>query len=146
MKRYVRDTLIDFDQLTDEKREKIEALCQEFDALGYIDARTQIGPSQWGRTSKRQRDRLSDTALKAFRIEDQIKELLKPEDQLQQEAREAQIKELESRKLQLTRQLELFKDLYAKKLRSNRRNQAKVTVELVEMELQEVNQKLQKLK
>lgn len=82
---HVRDTLIDkdkFNQLPEDQRKAILELTDQFNKLGYIDARTQIGPSQSARQSQNSRDKIAQTAAKAFQIEARIKSLLRtPEEQ-----------------------------------------------------------------
>jgi len=127
---YVRDTLVDkdhFNSLPIEKRKAItEAIAKA--PRNYIDARTALGPDQARRMNDKQRDKLSDTALQMFRVEDEVKELLKSDDQAEKEKTQARIKELESKKLQLTRHNETLHQVYKHKLESKRDNPAKRTV------------------
>ena len=76
---WVRDTLITveaFNNVSVFKQQEITKLVTEFNSLGYIDARTELGPNQTARMSDRQRQKLRDTANKVFSIEMQIKRLL----------------------------------------------------------------------
>ena len=80
---FVRDTLVTvsaYNALSAIKQQQITDLVKEFNGLGYIDARTELGPDQAARMSNKQRQKLTDTANKAFSIEMKIKKLLTPDD------------------------------------------------------------------
>lgn len=142
---WIRDTLVKkdvFDNLSDEVQDKILKLKRQFDSLGYIDARTQLGPDQIRRQSDKQRNTLSNTALKVFDIEQEVKELLKSSEQKQTELDATTRKKLQDRKLQLTRQITDLERIYALKLASPRENPAKRAYKLATDELKDVEFKL----
>ena len=90
---YVRDTLVSpdrFNALPEGQKKEILALQKEFEAIGYVDVRTQLGPDQKSRMSKRQQDSMSQRTLKAFEVERKIKEALKPKTQKDAEKRKAE--------------------------------------------------------
>lgn len=125
---FVRDTLVNYsilESLPIERRDKIKELTIKFNQLGYVDARTQIGPDQWARTSQRQRDRISNKASEAFRIETEIKELLKTDDQLQKEAEQRNKEQREARIQQIKYRLRDIEQFLSHKLKSNRENTTK---------------------
>ena len=139
---WVRDTLIDkdyFNSLPENKRTAIFALINEFNKIGYIDSRTQLGPNQSARMSDRERERFSNTALEAFRIEREVKELLKSDAQVDKEADAAKIAKAQSRKSQLDRQIRDLETIFPHKINSARSNATKVAYEKAKAELEEVN-------
>lgn len=139
----VRQTLVRpavFNSLPAEKRQRIAELIDEFKKSGYIDA-SMVLPDQQRRTSDRQRGRMQDTALRVFAIEDEIKQLLKPEAQVQKETTERELSKLDSRKGQLERQKRDLQSMFAQQLESPRPNKYKNTLALVEKELSEVTGK-----
>lgn len=145
MKRWVRHTLVDFSALSEEKAEQVKQLCSEFDSLGYVDFMSHVGPNQITRITDRQRKTQSEITLKAFRLEEQIKDLIKPDEQRQKEEREREIKELLSRKRQIENHIDFIKRLYTKQLASNRPNKAKTTLKLEEDKLQTIVNRLNEL-
>lgn len=88
---HIRDTLVDrdkFNALPVNQRQQILQLRDDFEKLGYIDARTQIGPDQARRQSERARREVAEKASQAFRIENQVKSLLRtPEEQARDSAK-----------------------------------------------------------
>lgn len=104
---YVRDTLIrveDFNALSPEKQSQIKRLIAEFNNIGYIDARTELGPSQYARMGQRQRQKIVDAASGAFQIEAQIKRLLIPDVEL----RKIEIESLKKKNKDLISQCENY--------------------------------------
>lgn len=144
--RYVRHTLIWWDEVPPENLERVQELCREFDGLGYIDATTQIGPDQARRMSQRQKDKLGETAARAFQIEREIKQLLKPVDQVEREARKRRIKELESKANSVKSQMGTLASAFPKKMASNRDNATKRTMRLYAHTLEEIETELDNLK
>jgi hypothetical protein len=94
---HIRDTLVSYDvldKLDDKTKKEIMALKDEFDSLNYIDVRTELGPSQSSRMSNRQRENIKSNMYKAFDIESKVKQLLKSNEQKDQEAKDNKIKEI----------------------------------------------------
>ena len=104
---HIRDTYIDFDKLkTSPNKEEIEKLIKEFGELGYVDVRTEMGPDQWARMSKGQKEKMDDTRHKAWDIESKIKHLLKSKEETDKENSAEETKKLKDKLLQLTRRNE----------------------------------------
>lgn len=85
MNTWVRDTLIRqevLETLPANRQQQIADLVKEFQSLGYIDVRTQLGPDQARRESQKQKDKRNVTTLRAFRIEEKIKLLLRTDAQI----------------------------------------------------------------
>lgn len=142
---HVRNTLVDkeyVNSLPEEKRKRIVALVKEYNESGYIDATTQLGPDQARRMSDRQRDSLTQTASRVFRMEDEVKQLLKPDDQESREQKEAERKQLSGRKLQLERYIENLQTMFPQKLESKRDNPTKRSLAGAKEELALVDAKL----
>lgn len=142
---WIRDTLVKkdaFDNLDSDVQQQILKLKQKFDGLGYIDARTQLGPDQIRRQTDNQRKKFSSTASAAFAIEDEIKDLIKPAEQKQKELSAAELNALKSRKTQLVRQINDLERIYSLKLASPRENPAKRAYKLATDELTDVEAKL----
>ena len=125
---HVRDTLVDkdkFNGLPEDQKKSILELKDQFDKLGYIDARTQIGPSQSARQSQSSRDKIAQTASKAFDIESKVKWLIKtPEEQSTIRSKveiESLKKELESVK----NGIKINNDFLSAKINSKRDNLTK---------------------
>jgi hypothetical protein len=145
---HVRDTLLDKDiinSLSEQKRIRILSLLDVYNKSGYIDARTQLGPDQVRRMSEKQRDQISATAAKVFRIENEIKELLKSDDQLSREAIEKERRELEAQKGQKENYIKLLRNVYRKKLESPKDNNVKRTLALEEHQLDRIEVRLGEL-
>ena len=68
---FIRDTLVNYEfllSLPQEKQDKIKELSDSFFKIGYIDARTQIGPDQQRRmTEKQKKDILSKSLTALFK-------------------------------------------------------------------------------
>lgn len=123
---HIRDTLVrpeEFNSLSDEKKQEILALKKEFDQMGYIDVRTQVGPDQWSRTTKRGHKQIEDKMLRTFRIEDRVKQLKKSDSQLYSDKKSALIKKAETRLMQSRSQYNMLKSF--KKVQSPRMNGTK---------------------
>lgn len=136
---FIRDTLINYEVLNSlpaDRQERIKLLTVEFNGLGYIDARTAIGPDQYARMSAKQRDKLSNTTCKAFAIESEIKELLKSDDQLSREAEEAKEKAKNNRIQAIQYRIRDIESFLQRKLQSNRDNPTKKEYRELKAELQ----------
>jgi hypothetical protein len=141
---WVRDTLIDKDlvnALPIKKRIKILSLIDQFKKSGYIDVRTEMGPDQWARVSKKRKEEISKTQIRVFAIESEIKELLKSDEQVEKERNAESIKKLTSRKTQLTRQIDDLKSSFGRRL-TGRENGFTRTYNSAVQELNEVNKLL----
>jgi len=125
---HVRDTLIDkdkFNQLPEDQRKAILELTDQFNKLGYIDARTQIGPSQSARQSQNSRDKIAQTAAKAFQIEARIKSLLRtPEEQAIDKA-SSELSKLRGELDHARNEMRTMQVLVSHKLNSKRDNSVK---------------------
>lgn len=142
---YIRDTLVRkeiFEKLPIESQNEILKLKKEFESLGYIDARTQVGPNQWARQSSSQKKQFSDKALEAFKIENKIKELIKSDEQKNKELDEEDKQKLNSRKSQLIRQIRDLETMFPHKLQSSRDNPHKKSLKLAQDELEQIELKL----
>lgn len=138
---HIRHTLVNYSHLLtlpEDRQQKIKELTAEFNKLGYIDVTTSIGPDQWRRTSDKQRQKISEIAVKAFEIESQIKQLLKSEDQLQKEATEAATELKQKQINQIKNRINQIEQFLKRKLESNRPNPTK-------KEYQELQQQLSTL-
>lgn len=122
---HVRDTLVNFSALEAlplARRERIKKLTAEYNSLGYIDARTQIGPDQVRRMSSKQHDKLSSIALRVFAIEDEVKQLLKPDTQLATEQLKANNEKHQAAIRQVENYIRTLETCCASKLASPRMN------------------------
>lgn len=142
---WIRDTLVDkdkFDALPEQNKQEILKLKADFDNLGYIDARTQIGPDQQNRQTNTQKKRLSNTALKAFEIEDKIKKLLKSDEENKKEIDQQKLRMLQDRKSQLMRQINDLTSIFPHKLNSTRNNPYKKSYSLAKEELENIEKQI----
>jgi hypothetical protein len=109
---HVRDTFVSFKELEDNpNKQQIMNLVDEYKKIPYIEARTEIGPDQWARTSEKRRQEIQNNASKVFAIEMKIKQLLKKQDVVDNEKKEARIKEIEGQLLQKKRYIEQVESL-----------------------------------
>ena len=135
---WIRDTLVRVEvlqSLSEVKQAQIKSLADQFNKLGYIDARTELGPSQQARMSDKQKERFSDIALKAFAIESEVKELLKSDSELEAE-RLRNIGNIRQQQIDyLTNSIRNLKNCCAHKLASNRDNPTKRTLADYEQQL-----------
>lgn len=74
---HIRDTFIKFEQITEE----IQSLIDEFNSIGYIDFRTEMGNDQIRRLTDSQRKRIEKNFFSAIEIENKIKALLLTDDE-----------------------------------------------------------------
>ncbi len=94
---HVRDLYVDYAKLNalpQDKQDKIAKLVDEYNKLNYLDARTEIGPDQWARSSDKQRDKIASTSTQAFVIEQKIKHLLRPDGEVSAENKQEEIRKL----------------------------------------------------
>jgi len=125
---FIRNTLVNYshlEALPQDKQDKIKELTVKFKSIGYRDATTEIGPDQWRRTSNKQRAKMSDITLQAFAIEDEIKQLLKTNDQLAAEAQKDALKAKQDTINRITWRLRDIESYLQRKLTSNRENPTK---------------------
>lgn len=138
---FIRHTLIDYshlETLPEDRRNKIAELSNQFSKIGYIDATTQIGPDQWARTSQKQRDSISSKAIQAFRIEDEIKQLLRSNEQIEQDNQSEIKRQRQSRIDYINNRLRVITDFCQRKLQSNRENPTKKEYRTLKAELSEL--------
>lgn len=114
----------DLEAISPDKKAKILDLKKEFDNSGYMSAES-LGPDQLRRESDRQRVKREKITLRAFRIQEEIYELLKTDDQLKKEAAAAAAAQNKSRIVQLERAKEDLESVYNHKLSSPRHNSTK---------------------
>jgi hypothetical protein len=136
----VRQTVVRpeaFNALPVEKRQRASELIHEYQGLHYIDP-SLVLPDQWARTSERQKRHQQNTLLRVFAIERELKELLKPEAQIQTEVAERELSKLDSRQVQLGRQKKDLQSMFARQLQSPRPNRYKTTLALVDKEIAEL--------
>lgn len=134
---HVRDTFISqaaFSAIPSDRQARIQELVKEYNGSGYISA-WDIGPDQAARLSDRQRERLSNTRLRVFRIEEEIRELLKSDDQLKKEAEQKAAAEKQNRIQYLRNRLTQIMTYCKKQLFSNRMNATKREWEQIQNEL-----------
>ena len=125
---FVRDTLVNYDVLNSlpvEKKARIIELTQQYSRLGYIDARTQIGPDQYRRMSQKQHEQISNKAVQVFAIESEIKQLLKSNEQLQAEQVKEDAKAKQDRINRIQWRIRDIEMYLQRKLTSNRENPTK---------------------
>jgi hypothetical protein len=109
---HVRDTWINYSDLDNNShKNEIMNLIDDYKKIPYIDARTELGPSQSIRMSEKQRSEMAKNASKVFTIEQRIKHLLKPDSEIKNEENEEKIKELESNIMQCKRYIEQIESL-----------------------------------
>lgn len=125
---FIRNTLVNYshlEKLPIDRQKKIKELTVKFNAIGYIDASTEIGPDQWRRTTDKQRKKMSAITLHAFKIEDEIKELLKTNYELADEAKKDTLKAKEDTIKKIKWRLRDIEAYLQRKLTSNRENPTK---------------------
>jgi hypothetical protein len=141
----IRDVVVTpkaFNSLPGETRSRILELRDEFEKLGYIDARTQIGPDQARRQTKRQKQSISNTAVKAFRLEDQVRELIKPPEQRKAEREKAVRKQMEDRLTSISREIEMHEQFNKRSIESKRSNANKRVYQDLLLQREEMRQRL----
>jgi len=134
---FVRDTLVKYEvlqQLSEEKRAKIKALTERFNKLGYIDARTELGPSQAIRMTSNQSKSMQSTLLQVFEIEREIKELLKLDVELEAEDKLNRQQATQNKIIYLENSIRTLKNCCAHKLASPKDNATKRTLAEYEKE------------
>jgi molecular chaperone DnaK (HSP70) len=125
---FIRDTFIKYDTLNslpEDKKQRIEELTTLYNSLGYIDARYNLGDDQIRRMTDRQKTNLSNIALAVFEIESEIKELIKPDEQIQKELKEHATKQRNDEIQRLKYRMRDIETYLQKKLNSPRENPTK---------------------
>jgi len=125
---FIRNTLVNYshlEALPQDRQDKIKELTVTFNSIGYMDATTEIGPDQWRRTSDKQRAKIGNTTLQAFAIEDEIRHLLKTDEQLSAEAIKEAAKAKQDTINRITWRLRDIEMYLQRKLTSNRENPTK---------------------
>ncbi len=147
---HVRDTLVNkdiFNSLPADKQAEITRLTEEFQKLGYIDARTELGPDQIRRMSEKQKNKMAETASAAFAIENKIKQLLKSDEQVGKEEKSERLSELKGRKTQLISRIQNLETIgfLKKKIDSPRANATKTDYQQTKAELEKVDNEIAEL-
>lgn len=96
---WVRDTLVrpeEFNSQSEKDKKRMLELKREFDNLGYRDVRTEIGPAQWARTTKKGRSDLENRMLRTFRIEDELRMLKRSPQQKYSDKKDSIIKKAQT--------------------------------------------------
>lgn len=136
---WVRDTLIRMDiynSLPADRQQGIAKLYNEFKAIPYIDARTELGPDQVRRMSEKRRKQIGANACKVFAIEQQIKLLMRSDAQIVAENQKEQEQKLAERIQYLTHRKRTIEDFCTRRLNSKRNNTTKQEYQEVVSELE----------
>lgn len=139
---WVRDTLIKvevYNSLPPERRQAIDKLYTEFKNSGYIDARTEIGPDQWARMSEKQRAKIGATATRVFRIECEIKSLMRSDAEIVADQQKEQERIKKKRIEQLANCITNLELYCAKQIYSNRNNATKQEYQRLKAEYNKLN-------
>ena len=139
--KYIRDTLISkevFNSLPKERQDKINVLVDKFDNLGYIDVRYCVGPDQAGRMSDRQRKQILNTTTQVFEIERQIKLLLRSDEQIAKDEKEATMEKLSAEISATKNSISILEKYCNHKLSTNRNNATKREVHRLTAKLTEL--------
>ena len=139
---WVRDTLINVDiynSLPIERKQAIDKLYEEYKNSGYIDARTEIGPDQARRMSDKQRAKISTTACRVFKIECEIKLLMRSDAQIVAEQQQEAAKKLADRIQYLKYRKRDLENLCTRRLNSKRHNSTKQEYQEIVTELANLN-------
>lgn len=135
---WVRDTLIRvevYNSLPAERKQAIDKLYEEFKNSNYIDARTEIGPDQVRRMSDKQRAKISTTACRVFKIECEIKLLMRSDAEIVAEQAKEQAQKLADRIQYLQYRKRDIENLCTRRLNSKRHNSTKQEYQEVVTEL-----------
>lgn len=125
---FIRDTLVNYDHLLSlpkHKQDKIKALSDSFFKIGYIDARTQIGPDQQRRMTEKQKKDISLNCLMAFKIEQEIKTLLKTDSEIAEEEKRKKSEEAAEQTKRIKYRIRDIENFLQHKLNSKRDNPTK---------------------
>lgn len=139
MNTWIRDTFIKqsvFDSLPADRQERIRAIITQFKGLGYIDARTEIGPDQYARMSEKRRQQISATASQVFRLEQEVKLLLRSNEQIVADEQAEAVKNLAEQKRRIEYRLKTIENLCSRRLHSKRENSTKAEYRELKVQLQ----------
>ena len=105
---HIHDTLIHpdvFNSLSPSKQEQILELKKEYESIHIVRPAYEIGPNQWARMSQKERDRIGSNLVRGQKIEDEVRKILKSDEQINKEKIEEDIRKASSRKIQIDRQI-----------------------------------------
>lgn len=125
---FIRDTLISpaaYAAMNEDKKAALNDLISQYREINYIDVRTQLGPDQIRRMSKRQHESITDNMLKVFAIETKVKQLLKTDSELEAEATKQAAKDKQDRINRIQYRIRDIEAYLQRKLTSNRENPTK---------------------
>jgi len=145
---WIRDTLIRkeiFDTLPVIRQHKIDDLIKEYQGSNYTDARYHIGPSQNARMSNCQREQISNTALRVFRIEEDVKLLMRSDEQIKADEKAEQVKKVELQIRSVESSIKNLEEYCSKKLSSNRDNNTKKAYRMEQDRLKDLRKQLEQL-
>lgn len=138
---FIRDTLVSVDAynaMSENKKAQLNELIKQYQAINYIDVRTELGPDQIRRMSKKQRENITDSMSKVFAIESKVKELLKTDEQLQEEAKKQADKNKQDRINRIHYRIRDIKTYLNHKLTSKRENPTKKEYRDLQTELEQL--------
>src|ERR1044072_2400863 len=133
-----RDTLIKVDvykSLPIERQQAITKLYNDFKAIPYIDARTELGPDQVRRMSDKKRNEISKNACKVFAIEQQIKLLMRSDAEIVADEQKKQEQKLRDRITYLNNRKNQIEQYCKRQLDSKRTNATKTEYSQIVAEL-----------
>jgi len=125
---HIRDTLVmpeKLKTLPPENAKRILEIKDEFSKLGYIDARTELGPDQQRRMSQGQIDKMDKIRQKAVALESEVKELLKTPEEVGKEKFDKSIQDIDKKIASLSNRKGQIEDFLGDKLKSTRQNSTK---------------------
>lgn len=136
---FIRDTLISpaaYAAMSEDKKAALNDLISQYREINYIDVRTQLGPDQIRRMSKRQHESITDNMLKVFAIETKVKQLLKTDSELESEATKQAAKDKQDRINRIQYRIRDIEAYLQRKLTSNRENPTKKEYRELKTELE----------
>lgn len=138
---FIRDTLVSVDvynAMSENKKAQLNELIKQYKAINYTDVRTELGPDQIRRMSKKQRENITNNMSKVFAIESKVKELLKTDEQLQGEAKKQADKNKQDRIKSIQYRIRDIKTYLNHKLTSKRENTTKKEYRDLQTELEQL--------
>lgn len=138
---FIRDTLITptaYADMNEDKKAALNELISQYRQINYIDVRTQLGPDQIRRMSKRQKESITDNMLKVFSIETKVKQLLKTDTQLQAEAAKQAANDRQDKINRIQYRIRDIETYLQRKLNSNRDNPTKKEYMYLKTELEKL--------
>ncbi len=139
---FIRDTLVTvaaYEGMNEDNKAQLNDLISQYRGINYIDVRTQLGPDQIRRMSKRQHESITDNMLKVFAIETKVKQLLKTDSELEAESIKQAAKDKQDRINRIQYRLRDIETYLQRKLTSNRENPTKKEYRELKAELETLN-------